>query len=225
MKANESLDYGKRLGALNNLDAQLATAFSKTSEIALAILDDQRRYQFVNNALVAMHNDVPADAFVGSTFRDILRDSAPETEARFQRVSAQGETPPIEVTLKLPSRTELGYWIEKNFAIKRKSGRVIQIASLAVEVTAQRKLEERFRKLGNELLWRNQEYQRLARDLHDSISAYHAALGMSLDRLSRCTKDPENIPELLTQSMEFLDEPLRKLAHAVTRCFPVGQQH
>jgi hypothetical protein len=48
-----------------------------------------------------------------------------------------------------------------------------------------------FRKLNGELLWGNEGYQRLARELHDSINEYHAALGVSLDRLSRCTGDPE----------------------------------
>lgn len=136
-----------------------------------------------------------------------------------------GETPAIEVTVKLPSRTELGYWIEKNFVIKRKSGRLIQIASFAVEVTLHKKLENCFRKLSGELLSRNDAYQRLARELHDSIHEYHAALGKSLDRLSRCITDPENIPELLAQSIEFLHQPMRKFAAAVARCFPINQQH
>ena len=52
----------------------------------------------------------------------------------------------------MPQRTELGYWIQKIFPIEGQSGKVRQIAWLAVEVIAQRKLEERFRKLGGELL-------------------------------------------------------------------------
>jgi signal transduction histidine kinase len=224
MEKDRVLDNGKRSAGVKDLDADLAAAFSKTSAIALAILDDQRRYQFVNNALVAMHDGVPAEAFVGSTLRDIIGDAAPEAEARLQRVSVAGETPFLEVVVKLPARTEPGYWIEKDFPIHGRSGRVIQIASLAVEVTAQRKLENCFRKLGGELLWKNEEYQRLARELHDSIHAYHAALGMNLDNLSRCTRKPEKISELLARPSEFLDEAMRKLTSIVARCFPIHQQ-
>jgi hypothetical protein len=208
---------------MKNLDAQLLAPFSKTSAIGLAILDNQYRFRFVNSAVVAMHNGIPAEVFVGSTIRDILGDAAPEPEARFQRVSLGAETPTVEVTVMLPSRTELGYWIEKNFPIKGQSGRVTQIASLAVEVTAQRKLENRFRELGGTQLQRNEGYRRLAQELHDSIKEYHTALGTSLHRLSRCTRDPARIPELLAESTDFLNMPMQKLACAIDRCFPLNQ--
>jgi signal transduction histidine kinase len=220
---DQPLDNGYREGAVKDFDAQPSAAFFKTSAIGLAILDDQQRFQFVNNAVVAMHNSIPAEAFVGSTLRDIIGAATPEPEARFQRVFAAEETPAVEVTLMLPSRTELGYWIEKNFPVKRRSGRIVRIASLAVEVTAQRKLENRFRKLGGDLLWRSEDYQRLARELHDSIEQYHAALGMNLDRLSRCAREPERIPELLAQAMDLLDVPMQKLAAAIARCIPLNQ--
>lgn len=103
----------------------------------------------------------PADAFVGSTIRDIIGDSATEPKARLRRVEVVGETPAAEITLTLPSRNERGYWIEKNCAIKAASGTVIEIASLAVEVTADRNLEECFRKLDNEVLRKNPNYHRL----------------------------------------------------------------
>ena len=124
----------------------------------------------------------------------------------------------------LPKRRELGYWIQKIIPIQGHSGRITQIASLAVEVTAQRNLEQRFRELGGELLLMNEEYQRLARELHDAIDGYHAALGMNLDRLSHYASDPQRIPELLEQSTEFLEARMRKLASAIARCFPQEQQ-
>lgn len=222
---SEVLDKLRQSGDLKNLDAQLLAAFSKSSAIAFCILDNDCRYRFVNNALVAMHNGVPNDAFIGSTFRDILEDAAPETEARFQQLSLATETPASEVRVKLPSRTEPGYWIEKNLAITGRLGGVVQIVSLAVEVTDNRKLEQRFRKLGNELLWTNAEYQRLAQELHHSINEYHVALGMCLEGLSRCTRNPEQIPELLAQSTDLLDKDMQKLSSAVAKCFAIHQSH
>jgi signal transduction histidine kinase len=140
-----------------------------------------------------------------------------------RRALAAGETVPVEVRTKLPTRTDPGYFIVKNFTIKSWSGRVTQIASLAVEVTAERNLEQRFREIGGEQLLRNEQYQRLARELHDAIDGYHAALGIDLDRLSHRASEPERIPELLDQSTEFLDDRMRKLASAIARCFPTDQ--
>ena len=225
MKRDQPLNDSEGFAAAKDLDARLAAAFSKTSAIALAILDNQRRFRFVNKALVTIHNSVPADAFVGSTFRDILGDAATEVDVRFQRVGYLGETPAAEVAVKLPARAELGFWIEKNFAIQGKSGSVIRIVSLAVEITENRKLQEYFRQVCGERLWNNDQYQWRTRELHNAIDGYHAAVARNLEVLSHCTVEPERIPDLLTQSMEELDENIRKLTSVAARCFPIDPQH
>jgi signal transduction histidine kinase len=224
MKKDESSDNGKRLRAVKDLDAQLSSAFSKASAVELAILDNQLRFRSVNNAAAAS-TAIPVEAFVGSTIRDIVDDAALEIEARLRRILAFGEVPWVEFPVMLPKRNELRYWIHKLFPIKGQSGRITQLGSLGVEVTSQRNLEQVFRKLGGNQLRRNEEYHRLARELHDAIDGYHAALGMNLDRLCRSTTEPEKIPELLTGSIEVLDPAMRKLASVVARCFSTDQQH
>lgn len=149
-----------------------------------------------------MHG-VPAEAHIGMSLRDITGDETPHAEALLRPVLDTGQTHWLEVGRMLPGRTELGYWIANYFPLQSRAGRVEQVGTLCVEVTEQRELEEHFRKLGNELLWKKEEYHRLSRELHESINEYHAALGMRLDRLSRCTSNPERIPELLGRSMEF----------------------
>jgi signal transduction histidine kinase len=222
-RRDEPLGSEHGLGAVKRLDAQLAAAFAKTSAIGFTIFDNELCIRAVNNATAQVIGS-PVEAAIGNTMRDIIGGAAPAAEARLRRVLVAGESPPAEITAMLPKRRELGYWIQKIVPIQGRSGRITQVASLAVEVTAQRNLEQRFRELGGELLSRNEEYQRLARELHDAIDGYHAALGMNLDRLSQHVSDPERIPELLDQSMEFLDERMRKLAAAVARCFPTDQQ-
>src|SRR5947208_2465614 len=54
---------------------QLLAAFFGASTVGLAILDDQLRYQAINNTLAAM-NGVPAEAHLGRTLRDVLGDAA-----------------------------------------------------------------------------------------------------------------------------------------------------
>ena len=202
----------------------LIAALSKNPEIALGILDNRLRIQYVNPALVAMHNGIPAEAFIGNTLRDIIGNAAPETEARLQRVAALGETPAREVIVRLPARNELGYWIEKAFARKTKSGKALHITTLSVEVTLDRKLEEVFRALAGDLLATSEPYRSLARELHHAVDGYHTALGSNLERLSRCARDPARIPELVSHSMETLDVAIQKLASVVARCFPGAHQ-
>ena len=202
---------------------ELSAVFSKTSAIAFAILDDQLRFRFVNDALVVMHNSIPAQEFVGCRIPDVIGAAGVEPEARLRRVSVTGETPAREVTLRLPSRTGLGYWIEKNFPFTGKSGTVIQIVSVGIEVTGTRKLEEYFRQLAGELLWSREKCQRFARELHNGIGEYHAALGMNLDSVGRCARHPDKIPELLKQSGELTDLHARKLECVIARCFPVDR--
>jgi hypothetical protein len=125
----------------------------------------------------------------------------------------------------LPGRTELGYWIANYSPIQSRAGRVEQAGALRIEVMEQRELEERFRRLGNELPWKKEEYQRLSRELHESIKGYHAALGMRLDRLSRCTSNPERIPELLGAVHGIHRPAQRRLESTVARCFPIDQRH
>lgn len=221
---NKALENRHNLVEALGESVRLVASFSNASAIELAVYDTQLRFLAVNNAASAIVG-IPPEAFVGKTSHDIFGDAASGQEARLRRVWVAGETPSIKVTAMLPHRTERGYWIQKNFPIRGRSGNATQLASLSVEVTAYKKLENCFHKLGSQSLWENTEYKRLARELHHSINKYHVALGLSLDALSRSAGDPDRIPELLAQSMEFLDEHMRKLACAVARCFPTDQQH
>ena len=91
-----------------------------------------------------------------------------------------------------------------------------QVATITVEVTAQRKLEKSFSKLTGDLLWTgNQEHRWLARALHDSINEYHAVITTSLARLTTSLGslgqqawEPERSAEILAESIEWLDQRL-----------------
>jgi PAS domain-containing protein len=221
---NKALENRHNLVEALSESARLVASFSNASAIELALYDSQVRFMAVNNAASAT-GGIPPEAFVGKTSRDIFGDAASGQEARLRRVWVAGETPSMKVTAMLPQRSERGYWIQKIFPIRGRSGNVTQLAALSVEVTAYKKLENCFHKLGSQSLWENTAYKRLAGEFHHSINKYHVALALSLDALSRSAGHPERIPELLAQSMEFLDEHMRKLACAVARCLPTDQQH
>jgi len=126
---------------------QLLTAYFHESTVGLGILDTDFRYLAINPALAEM-NGVPAEAHLGKTCREVLGDFADKFEPEFQRILDTGQAVVgLEVSGILPTRNEVGYWIENYFPIKDASGKVKQIGEVVVEITEQKKLEESHRQL------------------------------------------------------------------------------
>jgi transcriptional regulator with PAS, ATPase and Fis domain len=202
--------------------ASLFAAFSSASAIGLALCDKRLRYQAINSALAAM-NGVPAKTHLGTSVRDILGDVAAEVEPLLHRVFDTGQGVSLhDLRATLPTRTKPGYWIRHYFPIKDAKGRVQQVGTLIVEVTAQRKLEDLFREPASELPHTTTtENWWFSRELHKSINQYHAALITSLDRL---IQQPEKASEPYTKSVELLDQrivTLQTLASVVACRFPL----
>jgi PAS domain S-box-containing protein len=186
---------------------QLVTAFFGASSVGFAVCDDQLRFQAINQTLADM-NGLPAEAHLGKTVREILGDAADHIEPEFKRVLQSGEpTLNFELCAQLPTRADLGYWIENYFPIKDSAGRVKQIGSIVVEVTQQKRLEQSLHNLTGKLLHtQDEEHRRIARDLHDSISQYHAAIKMNLTSLARVGYPSSQRNAVLTQSLELLED-------------------
>jgi formate hydrogenlyase transcriptional activator len=126
---------------------QLLAAYFGASTVGLCILDREFRYLAVNSTLAEM-NGVPATAHLGKPIREVLGDFAESVEPQFEHVLASGQ--PVlnyEVSALLPTRTEVGHWVEHFFPIKSADGAVSRIGALVVEITKQKKLEESLRSL------------------------------------------------------------------------------
>ena len=137
---------------------QLLTAYFHESTVGLGILDRDFRYLAINPALAQM-NGVPAAAHLGKTCREVLGDFADKFEPELQRILDTGQAVVgLELSGILPTRNEVGYWIENYFPIKDASGKVKQIGEVVVEITEQRKVEESHRQLTSTL---QQEKDRL----------------------------------------------------------------
>lgn len=188
---------------------QMVAAFFNASAVGLGVCDDQLRYEAVNETLASM-NGVPADAHLGKTVRDILGAGASSIERIMKRVLTTGRSvTEDEIIIKIPSRTEIGHWIGNYFPLRNEQGKIKQVGAIVVEVTGQRRLEESLRVLTRKLLRaRDQEQRRIARDLHDSVNQYHAALKMNLLRLRRNNLESAKRNELLAQSIQMLDHCL-----------------
>jgi len=196
--------------------------FCGASVIGLSVCDDQLRYQGINDALAAM-NGISAEAHVGNTVRDILGNAAAKPEPALQRVLASGRPIYFELTAMLPTRSELGYWIESYFPIRGTHRRASQVASITVEVTIQKKLENAFRRLTGELHWTGSQRTRwLARDLHDSISEYHQAIAACLANLTAGLAslqvsgwEPDTSLEAMAQCVALLDRRIASMRTTV----------
>lgn len=185
---------------------RLLQAFRQTSAIGFAIVDDQLRYQAINQCLASI-NGMAAEVHLGVTVRELFGElSETIAEPCYRSVLAHGEMSRFEITnARLPMRPDSRFWgLNTNFPIRDRAGRVRQIGIMVVEVTEQRKLEKFLHKLAGELRRaKTQETLWFERELQDSIDQYHAALATSLDLLIR---DREKSTELLTQSVEGLDQ-------------------
>lgn len=204
---------------------QLLQAFSQTSAIGFAILDDQLRFQGINNCLAKI-NGMPAKDHLGFGVRELFGElSEKNAERSYHRVLELGETSQFEVkNAVLPNRPESRYWgLNINFPIRNRAGRINEIGIVVIDVTEQRRLQEFVHKLAPGLRHRRtEEMFWQARLLQDSIDDYHTALAFSLELLVR----GERSTEQLVQSIEVLDKgilAMRKLVSSAAAGFPIDR--
>jgi PAS domain-containing protein len=109
--------------------------------VGVAILDDQLRFQAINSALAHM-NGLPDIQHLGKTLADVLGDFEHQVSPLAREVLASGR-PLLHCDLsgKLPTRCETGYWIGHYFPLKDWSGRVARVGAIVLEVTLERTVE------------------------------------------------------------------------------------
>jgi PAS domain S-box-containing protein len=128
--------------ALSEPEKLLAAYFSSSS-VGLCVLDSEMRYLAIDNTLAAM-NGMPAAEHMGKTISEVLGDAAGAIEAEFRRTFSTGEpVTNVEISVKLPARTEAGHWIEHFFPLKDGLGRVQRIAAVVTEITEQKNWNNR----------------------------------------------------------------------------------
>jgi PAS domain S-box-containing protein len=130
---------------------QLLSAFFAASNVGFAVIDSQFTYQAINKTLAQM-NGFPAEAHLGRSMRDILGSAAGPIEPILHRVLLTGK--PVTnaaLTLRLPTRTEVGHWVVHYFPMTSTAGKVTRIGVVVVEVTEQKRLEEMLGSQANQL--------------------------------------------------------------------------
>jgi len=150
-------------GAPGETHDLLSTLF-QSSTVGVGICDRQFRYQAVNDALASI-NGLPAAAHLGKTLHAVLGKAATKVVPAFQRVFETGKIlSNLEVTAKLPLRAEPSHWNESYFPIKDRSGHVLQVGAIVLEVAKGREVGALLHRLTENLT-------RASAALHDHCSA------------------------------------------------------
>ena len=145
-KTNASLDAASLTDP-----SQLIAAYFGSSTIGICILDRNLRYLSINDTLAKM-NGVPAADHLGRSVRELMGDAADRIEPQLKRAVAGGvPTLNVEISAKIPGRTEAVHWIEHCFPILDAAGDVTRIAVLVVETTEKKKLQEAVQALDRQL--------------------------------------------------------------------------
>jgi two-component system CheB/CheR fusion protein len=113
---------------------QVLNALLGSSTVGIAICDRQLRFQVVNEALASM-NGMPAQAHIGKKLHQILGNVAERVAPAFEHVyETRQPLSNFQLAAQLPTRTEMGHWVEDYYPIKGRSGKVVQVAAIVQEV-------------------------------------------------------------------------------------------
>jgi formate hydrogenlyase transcriptional activator len=149
---------------------ELLGPYLSASKVGLCIFDKQFRYLAVNETLAEMKG-VPAPEHLGRTVREVLGDLAEVIEPQLQRVVSTGQPVlNVEVSSLIPTRSEVGHWINYFLPIKNAAGEVHQIGAIVVEITKQKRLEESLREV-SEILREEKKRHQVMAEVTSSLAA------------------------------------------------------
>lgn len=195
---------------------EIVNAFFSSSTVGFGILDAQLRYTRLNDVLPRMAALKPED-LLGKTVPEIFGPRGVRTEAVLRNVLKSGK--PLldrEISAELPGLPgQVRHWLVNYFPIPGRFGEFTQLGVIAVDVTARRNAEEALRKLSGRLLGiQDQERRRIARELHDSLGQYLAALKIALELLT--STPPDRSKPLITECTDIVEKSIaetRTLSH------------
>lgn len=130
---------------------QLLAVHSNASNVALCILDPAFHFLVVNQVL-AQINGLSAQEHLGKSIRDVFGNFAGLMESLLEQVVATGQ--PVlnrEISAVPPAKSEASHWVGHFVPLKDEAGVVMKIGVVMVEITAQKKLEESYRSLAENL--------------------------------------------------------------------------
>jgi PAS domain-containing protein len=101
--------------------------------VGVAVLDNECRYQAINESLAQMHGISP-EMHIGRGLKEIIGEVATQVEPALRRVFDTG-TPVLNFTTggRIPHRLIGHRWVCNYFPIRNASGEVVQVAAIVIE--------------------------------------------------------------------------------------------
>ena len=141
----EAEERGKQLDeAYADLDALFTHA-----PVGLVLFDRDLRYRRINRALALDINGLPVDAHLGKRVAEVLPGLPAEMEETFRTVLETGQpAPEREIVGETPARPgEQRVWKANYFPVRDRKGTVIGVGNTVVDVTEEKRANEQFRAL------------------------------------------------------------------------------
>jgi PAS domain S-box-containing protein len=213
---NREFTRHQRTERLARHNRELLNAFFSSSTVGFAILDEQLRYRRVNAQLAKMVSMQTGD-FLGRTVMELFPKNAEHAEKVLREVIRSGQAVlGREVSGEIPSNPpETRHWLVNYFPIKNDQKQVFQIGIIALDVTERRSAEEAIRRLSARLLTlQDHERRRFAREIHDSLGQYLAAIKINLHVMEQHVSEENR--DALVECVDLIDRAIgetRTLSH------------
>ncbi|MBA2462755.1 MAG: PAS domain-containing protein [Actinobacteria bacterium] len=175
-----------------------------SAPVGIGFWDRNLRFVRVNDALAEL-NATPIDEHIGKTLGEVIPEIAPGIEPLYRRVLQTGEPVTHEESTgdTALAAGDRRHWISSYYPVRAESGEITGVGAVIMEVTAQRRADERLRLLAeagtlfSSSLDRSEIFERVARVVvprfAESCNIYLAE-GDSLDRVGYAHADPEAEP-------------------------------
>jgi len=120
---------------------QLSRTLIANSPLGIGIWDRHLRFRAVNNALASMNGRSRED-HLGKPLHKMIGTIVEQVAPVRERVFATGELlNDVHYAGLLPTRSEMGYWIETSFPLRDKAGKIAYVGAIVLEVTQIMKLQ------------------------------------------------------------------------------------
>ncbi|MDD5297140.1 MAG: PAS domain-containing protein [Rhodocyclaceae bacterium] len=230
----EAREHQARIAAEEALSQReaLLNAFFSASPVGMVVLDTDFRHLRINDALARIIG-APTESHLGRTVGEVVPVLAPELLAMLESIVLTGQ--PIlnvEMSGELPSASGmLRHWLISHFPILDGAGGVAAIGGVVTEISERKRVEETLKKSeqrAQALLAENrrltqrtfklleQERRHLARELHDELGQWLAAIQAEAEslRLGRSTgQDAQALAsaQAISESAAEVNRVIRRL--------------
>jgi hypothetical protein len=193
---------------------KLLAAGTYASELGIAILDSQTRFESVNSTL-AGETRASVNGHIGRTSREIVGDLATQIEPTYEKVLRTGKSASVLLKGHVRETPEFGYWLDECFPIVDKSGRVQQLGLFVVNVTAEKASREILDSLALDSKVLRAGAAGLIEKFDEAIRHYHLDLRRNFKELACPFTEPARKVDRFRGSVERLDEEIREMRQLI----------